>query len=166
MGKIKRNTIVINNDYAEIIIKTRKQGIKKVKIDIEDIEKIKDFTWCWIDSGTNRNAIYIQSTSCNVYNKRIKLHRLIMNCPDDKVIDHINRDTLDNRKSNLKVCKQEENLHNRTVFKNNTSGCTGVIWKKRKRKWEARITIDYICYFLGYYNDYKDAVRARKQILY
>lgn len=165
MGKIKRNTIVINSDYAEIIIKTRKQGIKKVKIDIEDIEKIKDFTWCWIDSGTNRNAVYIQSTSCNIYGKRIKLHRLIMSCPEDKVIDHINRDTLDNRKDNLRICTQADNIRNRTTFKNNTSGCTGVTWEKDAKRWRVRINIDNKEYNLGYYKDYNKAVNVRKQIL-
>lgn len=57
---------------------------------------------------------------------RIYMHRFIMDCPTDMEIDHINGNTLDNRRSNLRIVTRSENLRNRRVFKNNKCGFKGV----------------------------------------
>ena len=54
------------------------------------------------------------------------LHRVIMNCPEGKVIDHKNHNPLDNRRENLRICSYRENSLNRGRPKNNTTGYKGV----------------------------------------
>lgn len=84
------------------------------------------------------------------------MSRYLMNYNDKLTIDHINRNTLDNRKSNLRiVTKFENNLNKR----NNTSGCVGVTWDRSKQKWQVTIKKKYI----GRFDDFKEAVNARKQ---
>lgn len=67
-----------------------------------------------------------------------KLHRLLMNPPDDMVVDHINRNPLDNRRINLRVCTVAENNRNLSIRKNNTSGIMGVYYRKNRGYWVAQ----------------------------
>ncbi len=99
-----RNTIVQHKDYSEIIIHSKKYGEQKVLIDNEDIEIAKRHTWHFIKSY---KILYVASTD------KFLLHRLIMKCPFDKQVDHINHNTLDNRKYNLRICTPSENCFNR-----------------------------------------------------
>lgn len=67
----------------------------------------------------------------------IRLQRLLMQAPADKVVDHKNGDTLDNRKDNLRICTQQQNMCNRKLQSNNTSGYHGV--HKAGNQWIATI---------------------------
>ena len=69
---------------------------------------------------------------------------------------------------NTKTCSHQygvcpENLQNRKVFKNNTSGVSGVEWLPRKQQWKASICFKRKRYYLGSYSRFEDAVKARKQ---
>lgn len=149
------NEIVEYEDYAEIILYD-KNGNEKARtlIDLEDIDKVKNHRW----GLTDRNK-YAETRSP----ERVKLHRFIMDPPDDMVIDHINGDGLDNRKSNLRICTQAENTRNHSALSNNTSGCTGVSYSKHNNKWHAYITHDNNRLTIGYYNTKEEAAEARKQ---
>lgn len=123
--------------------------------DLEDYDKIKDYCW-YKDTGG-----YI----CTIRNQKcIKFHRIIMQdyLKDDFVVDHIN--TLckeDNRKSNLRVVTKEQNAINRKKNINNTSGKTGVSYKKEINKWQANINYQNKRYYLGVYDNLEDAIQAR-----
>ena len=80
--------------------------------------------------------------------------------PDN--IDHINHDKQDNRIENLRSVTHEENMKNRSLQSNNTSGVIGVCWFKNLNKWVANIKVDNKQKHLGYFLDFNDAVRARK----
>lgn len=150
--KYDPNKIVLYDEYAEIIIYNKDcEEVARTLIDIEDVDKIKNYKWCL----SHGYAYNIKSD--------IRLHRLIMNCTDDKVVDHINRDRLDNRKSNLRICSQQQNSINRGIQSNNNSGVVGVYWAKSRNKWCAQIMLNKKNIFLGYYEDMNDAIQARKQ---
>lgn len=127
--------------------------------DLEDYNKIKDIKWKKDKDG------YIVS---NVYNKDtkkafgIKMHRLIMDCPDDKYVDHKeNERKYDNRKSNLRECTLQENNMHRKRAKNNTSGVTGVYWHSCINKWTAFIYYKGKKIDLGSYTDFEQAKKKR-----
>lgn len=101
-------------------------------IDAEDYELIKDYRWYL----TSNNYAATRKT-CG--GELLLMHRIIMgNKNKDKVIDHINGKTLDNRKKNLRVCEQCQNSYNSTKYKNNTSGFKGVSKDKKRNKWVAQ----------------------------
>ena len=79
----------------------------------------------------------------------IRLHRLVAEVPEDKVVDHLNGNKLDNRKNNLRVCTQKENAQNR-------KGAKGYAWDKSKGKWIVR----YRNTFYGRYDTEAEAKRA------
>lgn len=87
--------------------------------------------------------------------KYLTLSRYLTNCPTNKVVDHINHNTLDNRKNNLRICTNYENNINKT---NNTSGCVGVSWDKNRNKWHVTFKRKNI----GRFSSFEDAVKARK----
>lgn len=150
------NEIVIYDDYAEMII-YNKQGNEKCRtlIDLDDIEKVKDYRWSfkgYVGKGYVKNE-----------KNKLFLHKFIMNAPKGVVVDHINHNKLDNRKCNLRICTHSQNNMNRVKQSNNTSGYTGVYWSKEHSKWHAQIECNKKRIHLGYYNDIEDAVKARKQ---
>ena len=101
------NQIIEKEQYAELIIRSMKYGIKHIVIDLEDVEKCKNYKW-FLSFDEILNSFYVK-TSKYPYS----LHRVIMNCPKGFVVDHINHNTLDNRKENLRICTHAENMKNR-----------------------------------------------------
>lgn len=79
----------------------------------------------------------------------LRLHRLVAEVPEDKVVDHLNGSKLDNRKSNLRICTQKENSQNR-------KGTKGYAWDRAKGKWIVR----YRNTFYGRYANEAEAKRA------
>ena len=90
------------------------------------------------------------------------LHRIIMDDPEDLIVDHINRNPLDNRRDNLRIVSIQENSMNLNMRKTNKSGITGVCWDKNVNKWVAKITYKYKRIHLGCFDNLEDARKARK----
>lgn len=150
----KINEYILHEDYAEIVIDSSKYGRKLIKIDLEDVEKCKIYTWhvSWKD-----DRLYVATISKKLKINGLYLHRFIMDCPKDKVIDHINNDSFDNRKCNLQIVTRKENAQNSKTPKNNTSGVKGVYWCKRDNVWVTQIEINGKTKNCGRFKDIKDA---------
>jgi hypothetical protein len=128
--------------------------LKYTIIDDDDFERVSKHSWCIEKS---RSYIYANS---RINYKMVMLHRFIMNCPKDKIVDHKNMNTLDNRKCNLRICTKSQNQMNRGKTKNNTTGFKGVIFNKEKDKFIARITKDKKVFRLGSFNTVEEAARV------
>lgn len=152
-GKRKDNIVVVDGDIA---IVTDAKG-KSFICDTEDWEKYKGYFWM-IDC---RGYVVTQSKDPNLAEKRF--HRLVMKPDKDMVVDHINRDTRDNRKSNLRIVTQHENVLNSGMKNTNKSGYPGVHYMKNAHRWEAAITRNYHKYYLGLFEHKEDAIRARRE---
>lgn len=155
-GKTQRtrfdsNEIIEYEDHAEVVL-YNKQGeeVARTTIDLDDVDRVKKHKWYLIKSTG-----YVHSKTANIL-----LHRFIMNPQDTMVVDHINHNKLDNKKSNLRICEQRQNCMNQGKRKDNTSGITGVSWDKRTNKWVVHIAANK---HIGYYNTLEEAIEARKQ---
>lgn len=91
------------------------------------------------------------------------IHRVILAAPDGSEVDHRNRNTLDNRRSNLRLCTVRQNAQNRRRAVTNRSGYRGVHWAKYDRKWKATIRVSGRKQHLGYFVSAEDAARAYDQ---
>ena len=78
-------------------------------------------------------------------------------------IDHRNNKKFDNRKFNIRKATVSQNTMNRAVRKDNVNGGTGGYWNKQKDKWVAKIVLNGKQIHLGSFNDFEDAVKARKE---
>ena len=96
--------------------------------------------------------------------KRILMHRLIVDAPAGRQVDHKNRDVpdygLDNRRSNLRVCTWSQNQANRGLSKSNRSGFRGVSFHKREGKWRAEICVNGVRHSLGVFDSAIEAAKA------
>jgi len=158
-----KNGCCFIKDAAKIFVIQRSGTEHEVLIDLEDLERInelRDFSvHVKFDKGTN--SFYAQFHDENHKTKR--LHRLIMDTPKELVVDHINHNTLDNRKCNLRNVTTRENLSNQKRKSECSSQCVGVSWDKQKKKWKAHIAINGKKKHLGYFTNELQAAEAYLQ---
>lgn len=130
----------------------------KFIFDKDDFELIKQYTWF----EDNR---YIKTNVKNVDTNRysvIKLHRLIMGVVDKNIfVDHINGDTLNNRKNNLRLVTEHQNAMNTKISKANRLGCKGVTQVK-SGKYVARIRYNNQGIHIGTFDTLEEAIEARR----
>jgi hypothetical protein len=88
------------------------------------------------------------------------MHRVIMGAKTGELVDHINHNTLDNRRSNLRLCTVRQNSFNRKLYGNNTSGYKGVFLRKESGQYRAGIRVDNKMHWRGGYDNAIDAAIA------
>lgn len=154
---------------AIIITPKRGEAIKTL-VDSECLGKVSQIPHSWFISGsrkTNPECTYIGGY--DLFGTFVFLHRLIMDAPIGLEVDHINKNTLDNRSCNLRLVSHKENMQNRRMQRNNTSGVRGVWWDKKSNKWRACIRKDGKTIHLGTFSTIDDAekvvIEARKVYL-
>ena len=141
--------------YLKIPLRGKKGKGRYALVSWEDVNHVLGYTW-WLDG-----AGYV-CTFHPPYN--VKLHRLVMDLKrdDGKIVDHINHDKLDNRRENLRVVSHSVNIFNIGVRRKNKTGCTGVSWLPRQKRWRALIIKDKSRIHLGCFTELALAVQARK----
>lgn len=126
-----------NEIWKQFIINS-KHGNFIVLVDEEDYNRVIERKWSISFSCTNETYYRVES---RINRKLIRLHRYILNITDPNIkVDHINRNTLDNRKSNLRICTQIQNMRNCKSLKNKT-GFRGVYQNHGNGKFRACISI-------------------------
>ncbi len=143
-----KNEIRVIKDYAEVIMNTRKGEEITAIIDIEDIEKVSKYRWGYGNGYAH----------AKVDGELTTMHKLLL---DAEVVDHEDRDKLNNRRGNLREADKSKNSMNIGIRNNNASGFTGVGFMKKLNKWRAYIKIDGKDKHLGSFENIDDAVRAR-----
>jgi hypothetical protein len=128
-----------------------------VLLDKEDLDKVAETgTWRVVP---NRNLYVV----CTIYTKPLYtlfLHKYILGNPQGKCVDHINLNTHDNRKKNLRICTSSQNICNQKRRIDNKSGYKGVCYKSDRNKWRAEIGINKKRIHLGYFNTPEEAYKA------
>lgn len=127
-----------------------------VYFDIDDLSIIKSRNW-----HIDKDGYLVHSYFYFGQIRFVRFHRLIMNVERMQIVDHINRNRADNRKSNLRVCERTENDRNRGLYATNTSGITGIHYDKKRSKWVASITYNCKRLFIGRFDYKEEAVKAR-----
>ncbi len=128
-------------------------------VDDEDYDWLMQ--WKWFAVKRKGGFVAVRNSSrTQGKRKKILMHRLIMDCPDTLQIDHIHHVTLDNRKTQLRTCSNQENARNRIPYKHCSSRFKGVYWVKQKQRWRARIIVDDHHQYLGLFVNEIDAAKA------
>jgi hypothetical protein len=101
---------IIGEQMNGVVLITAKSG-EQALIDEEDYPKVNQYTWHCLYSGKKKNKPYFRHSITG--GSVIFLHRLVLDAPKGQNVDHINGDSLDNRKSNLRLIPQINNMQNR-----------------------------------------------------
>lgn len=150
-----KNAYEVRGDHVVIFLNTKK-GIIEALIDIEDLEKMHQYKNSWYSSWhKHTNSYYVLG---QIGNRKISLHRYVMGEPEGMFIDHINHDTLDNRKTNLRAVSRRVNgLNRKGAPKHSNSGIRGVQWSSEKEGWVVRIGTLEGRKYLGFSKDLDEA---------
>jgi hypothetical protein len=130
-------------------------------VDDEDYNELIKYKWYGNGNGTG-DIIYakrLARESDNRNEKIISMHRQIMEFPVNKNIDHINHNGIDNRRCNLRICTQTQNMFNRRRKLRSKSGLIGVSWFKKLKKWRATIHMT-----IGYFDSKEEAGKAYDEV--
>lgn len=130
-GDGKQRAFEVNEELNCVNMKIGNSD-RNVFISFEDLEKVSSLGWTF-----NQSRGYIQSTS----RPYVELQRFLLG-DGELVVDHINRDTFDNRRENLRLVTRSQNTHNRGVLESNKTGVTGVYFSKNKNRWIASIEFE------------------------
>lgn len=122
-------------------------------VDDEDAHLFDKYKWtARTDSGGRTYVL-----GC-VNGRTVGLHRVVMGMPTGKVIDHINRNPLDNRKANLRLCTTAENIRNGGRKGSFHQSRYKGVW--REGRWRAKITVDAKNIHLGRFDTELQAALA------
>lgn len=151
-------TTPLETEYREIHLS---KGMV-ARVDEQDFAWLSQYKW----HATKSYKQWYAKTYIN--GAGVYMHRLILGLQrgDTRRADHRNPlETLDNRRGNLRVATQAENLWNAGLRKDNRSGYKGVAWHSRDKCWQAYITARGRNVWLGSFKTIEEAVSARSAAL-
>lgn len=128
-------------------------------VDDEDYEWLNKYEWGY---RKPRDLVYAET---HIDGKTITMSRLIMNAPDNMNVDHINMNTLDNRRSNLRLATYSQS----SAYRNKTKSATysrykNVTWHKNRQKWQVQLEHKDKSYYGGQFDSEEAAARKADQI--
>ena len=130
-------------------------------VDDQDFDFLS--TWKWHAKASGDGSFFYAARSSSRSSDRprryILLHRVLLDAPPGVLVDHVNLNTLDDRRSNLRLCSKAENCRNGRP-RGSKSGFKGVTWYPRYGRWVAAICVDYRVKTLGYFDDKVLAAQA------
>jgi hypothetical protein len=128
-------------------------------VDARDYESLSRYKWyLHVSMGT---CYAVRNVKRNGKMGHLWMHRVIMNAPEELVVDHINHNGLDNRRVNLRLATHKQNKWNSRKGKTRgKSRYKGVGWDRRSRKWRAVLCVNGKKQSLGYYEDEIEAAKA------
>ena len=137
-------------NYVKLIIKNKLVLISKV-----DEGEVLQYSWL-LDASKNYAGRWFYSPK-----RWVSLARFIDNTPKELELDHINRNSLDNRRENLRRCTRKQNMQNRGPHRGKYKG---VSFEARRNKWRATIRLDGHCKHLGYFDCPKKAALKYNEV--
>lgn len=127
-------------------------------VDDEDFEWLNKRKWHTQEQG---NTFYARRSFVeNGQGKTIRMHREIMKAEEGDIVDHIDGNGLNNKKSNLRLVTKNQNSMNCRSHKNSSSRFKGVHWHKNQKRWHAKIQKDGKKFFIGSFDDEVQAAKS------
>ena len=153
---IKKHNIysdLLTDEHGDYYIGYCSNTNNEFYVDADDFDKIKDL--CWNEHRPNGRFCTLIAFDTST-KKNIKMHQIL----GFKEYDHVDRNELNNRKYNLRLCTRQENIVNKSKRIDNTSGVIGVSFNKQTNKWSSELSYEGTRWRKTF-NNFYDAVKAR-----
>jgi hypothetical protein len=144
--------------YKVKVFLFQKGVIHELFLDLHIWEEYKDYAMHVKPHGLKYSVSIVDAN-----HKEHKLHRIITNAPENKQVDHIDSNPMNNELSNLRFCTGAENSQNRLLNKNNSSGCAGVSWCNTNNKWVVQPMLNGKRHKLGRFSSKDEAIKILKE---
>lgn len=160
-----KNAYEVRGREAVVFLRRRDGSRLETRVDIDDlaIAEAHRGAWAGLWNVRTRSFYVVGEMRDGAGRHQAYLHRLIAGTPNGMVTDHINHDTLDNRRVNLRVVTYAQNSQNVSARRKNGSGVRGVTWHKGARKWMAQVKFAGRYHYLGLFNDLAEASRVASE---
>lgn len=140
----------------------------KVLVSDEDIPRIQKYTWRVFRPKAYPWLIYFRAYDGGSHKTRQEmfLHRFLMGCKkgDGLVVDHINGNTLDCTRENLRIVSVAQNTQNSRIKSANTSGYKNVSYNTKHGKWKVDVASNGVSHFGGYFSDINKAAEKAAEL--
>lgn len=145
----------MHTDTREIVLTQGQVAL----VDAADYEWLNQWKW---HASVRKKLIYAARKTSRKEGDRkcVYMHRVVIHAANSTMVDHVNHNTLDNRRANLRPCTKSENQRNRLAKKGCSSKYLGVFWLVRVGKWQAKINANGEQLDLGRYVCEIEAARA------
>lgn len=154
--RVPRHEVVQPLDKSyKIIPLTRGQN---ALVDIADYERLNQ--WNWFAQWNQRTNGFYAKHHDTTTGRRLDMASEILRCKPGEEPDHRNRNSLDNRKANLRKSTHAQNLCNVGLRSHNTSGYIGVTWHAPTKQWRARIRHNWVRIHLGLFKTAEEAAKV------
>jgi hypothetical protein len=162
-----KNEYEIIDDYVVIQLSTG-----ECIIDLADLEFVDREISNRIYVGVVGNGLPYAYYQKKVNGKRtsIKLHQLLMGTfgcgrGGDIVVDHIDGDSLNNRRNNLQITTQTVNVRKSRISNTNTSGHRNIVWRENRKRYQVQFWRNGKTQHFGYYRELDEALKVRDEFL-
>jgi hypothetical protein len=146
-----KNQFTVDGDIAHIQLFYR-GGFVTTMVDAEDLPRLMELGLTWSVKYYQKQRCF--RPICRMDGKTTYLYRFLIDVPHDCHVDHINHNTLDNRKANLRAVKPNENSRNRSGADiDSKSGVRNVYWDTARSKWGVSLRKDGRHHHFGYFTD-------------
>lgn len=158
------NKYMIVDNYAVVYLENKNNEVYETLVDLDDLQRLINLNASWHLRWDEDSKLYYAKTTKYIKDKddkrkqakTLQLHNYILKTSDYTIVDHINHNTLDNRKENLRIISQSNNLRNRKGSNsNNKSGYRNVSW--RYNCWVVQLMVDGKNTILGKFDDVHEA---------
>lgn len=169
-----KNDHMVDGPVTYMDVSTGLQPHAIAMIDTEDLEMLISPTFeggkmRWIAHNSNEQGHHRWGNYVLGTDRKTRMHRAVLSLDDHSlIVDHVNGDTFDNRKENLRVITRAENNKNMRKRVDNTTGATGVQYNRRHNNYKALITLEGTVHHLGTFNTLElanTAYRAAAKVL-
>lgn len=156
-----KNKYEIRGDITVIFIRRRDGSTVETVISTRDLQIAESIDGTWtVNFDLRARSFYVKFSRRNMV--ALRLHRILLNAPSGLEVDHINHDSLDNRRENLRLATRSENRQNlkHALRNNKSSGIRGISWHKHDKTWVVAITTQGKQKHIGRFKELEDAKKA------